>query len=166
MQNATPQQQHEWLARLVGSWTFSGKGDMGPDQPPHEFSGTEQVRRLGELWIVMEGKGPMPGGAMAHTLLTLGYDPASQAFVGAWVGSMMTHMFRYTGTLDASGKVLTLDTVGPTFAPDAPAGTMARYQDIIEMVSNDHRVLRSRMVHEDGSLTQFMEAHYHRAERS
>lgn len=162
MDSIAPQQQHEWLTRLVGSWTFTGTGDMGPDHPPHDFSGTEEVRELGGLWIVMEGQGLMPDGTPAQTLMTLGYDTAADAFAGSWVGSMMTHMFRYEGSQDASGKILTLDTTGPSFAPGAEPGAMARYQDIIEQVSDSHRVLRSRMVHEDGSLTQFMEAHYHR----
>lgn len=159
---AKPEQQHQWLTKLVGSWTFKGTGDMGPDQPPFEFSGTEVVRSLGGLWVVMEGQGTAPDGSPAETLMTLGYDTTAGRFVGSWVGSMMTHMFRYDGHLSDSGDVLTLDTVGPSFAPDATPGAMARYQDIIERVSDDHRVLRSRMVHEDGSLTQMMEAHYHR----
>lgn len=163
LQTTAPLQQHTWLLRMVGSWTFSGSGDMGPDQPPHEFSGVEEVRGLGNLWIVMEGRGAMPDGTPANTLMTLGYDTASGKFVGTWVGSMMTHLFTYEGSLDDAGRVLTLDSVGPSFAPGAMPGTMARYQDIIEQVSENHRILRSRMVHDDGTHTQFMEAHYHRA---
>ncbi|MFI4916046.1 MAG: DUF1579 domain-containing protein [Phycisphaerales bacterium JB060] len=162
MERPKPLWQHDWLTRLVGTWTYSGKGDMGPDQPPHEFSGREVVRSMGGLWIVCEGTCSMPGGSNGDTLMTLGYDPAASRFVGSWAGSMMTFMFRYEGRLDEAGKILTLDTAGPTFAPDAAPGTMAHYQDIIEQVSDTHRILRSRMVHEDGSYTQFMEAHYHR----
>jgi hypothetical protein len=160
---AKPEKQHEWLTRLVGSWTFTGTGDTGPDQPPHEFSGTEVVRSMGGLWIVCEGTCPMPDGGEGETLMTLGYHPASKKFVGSWAGSMMPFMFQYAGHLDAAGKVLTLDSMGPSFAPDAAPGTMAHYQDIIEQVSDDHRILRSRLVHDDGSHTPFMEAHYHRA---
>jgi hypothetical protein len=162
MEQPKPLSQHDWLTRLVGTWTFSGRGDMGPDQPPHEFSGKEIVRSMGGLWIVCEGTCPMPGGGEGETLMTLGYDPVAGTFVGSWAGSMMASMFRYEGQLDEAGKVLTLDSHGPTFAPDAAPGTMAHYQDIIEQVSDTHRVLRSRMVHVDGSHTQFMEAHYHR----
>ena len=45
--------------------------------------------------------------------MTLGYDPVQKRFVGTFIGSMMTHMWIYNGTLDAAGKVLTLDTEGP-----------------------------------------------------
>lgn len=60
---------------------------------------------------------------------------------------MMTHMWIYDGALDASGKVLTLDTEGPSFAGD---GKLARYQDIIEIVSADERRLSSRVLRDDG----------------
>lgn len=51
-----------------------------------------------------EGLGEMPGGGIATTMMTLGYDPARKWFVGTFIGSMMTHMWVYAGT------VLTLDT--------------------------------------------------------
>lgn len=164
METPSPQPQHRWLTTLVGSWAFKGTGDAGPDQPPHEFSGKEFVRSMGGLWIVCEGTCPMPDGSEGDTLMTLGYDPVKGKFVGSWAGSMMAFMFRYEGQLDDAGKVLTLDSMGPSFAPDAAPGTMAHYQDIIEQVSDTHRVLRSRMVHDDGSHTEFMEAHYHRTD--
>ncbi len=165
MDTPEPLPQHQWLTRLVGTWTFSGRGDAGPDQPPHEFSGTEVVRSMGGLWIVCEGTFAMPEGGEGSggkSLMTLGYEPIQGKFVGSWAGSMMTFLFRYEGQLDAAGKVLTLDSMGPSFDPKAAPGTMAHYQDIIEQMSDTHRVMRSRMVHEDGSNTQFMEAHYHR----
>ena len=64
-----------------------------------------------------------------------------------------------TGSLDASGKILTLDTEGPDFS----GGTgMVAYQDIIEFVSPDHRTLTSRFRGDDGRWHQFMVAHYRR----
>ena len=40
---------------------------------------------------------------------------------------------------------------------------MAKYQDVIAFVSDDHRTLTSRMLGPDGQWHQFMQAHYHRA---
>jgi hypothetical protein len=93
--------------------------------------------------------------------MTLGYDPQKGHFVGSFVASMMTHLWIYErGTLDAAGKVLTLDARGPTFSGD---GAMVDYQDIIEWKSDDHRILSSRMRGEDGSWSPvFMTAHYRR----
>jgi Protein of unknown function (DUF1579) len=88
----------------------------------------------------------------------LGYDPQQNRYVGTFVGSMMTHLWLYNGTLDATGKVLTLDTEGPNFEQSG----MTKYKDIIEVVSADHRMLTSQILTADGQWVQFMTAHYHR----
>jgi hypothetical protein len=132
---------------------------MGPDKPPEKFRGTESVRSIGEFWVVCEGKGEMPGGGTATTVMTLGFDPARKKFVGTFIGSMMTHMWVYEGTLDGSGKVLTLDTQGPRF-DDKPG--MAKYQDTIELPDDDRRVLWSQSQGDDGKWTRFMTANYRR----
>jgi hypothetical protein len=159
MQAAEPQQQHHWLQQLVGDWTYDMECPAGPDQPPMKCSGSERVRALGGLWVVCEGRGEMPGGGEAFTLMTIGFDPQKQRFVGCWVGSMMTHMWHYEGTLDATRKVLPLETEGPDCSnPDK----FARYRDVIEMLSSDHRTLTSFMQGEDGEWRHFMTAHYRR----
>src|SRR5262245_66093699 len=84
---AEPQKEHQWLQQLVGDWTFESECVMGPEQPPSKFMGTESVRSLGALWVLCEGRGEMPGGGMATTLMTLGYDPAKKRYVGTFVGS-------------------------------------------------------------------------------
>lgn len=157
---AEPQKEHEWLHQLVGEWTYEAECSMGPGQPAMKSGGSERVRSLGGLWVVCEGEGEMPGGGPATMIITLGYDPKKQRFVGSFVGSMMAQMWVYEGSLDAAGKVLTLDTEGPNFA-DA-GETMSKYQDIIEIESVDHRVLRSRTLGEDGQWREFMTAHYRR----
>jgi hypothetical protein len=154
-----PQQQHQWLQKLVGDWTAEMECVMQPGEPPVKNTGTESVRSLGGLWTLGEGKGETPDGSPAISLMTLGYDPQKERFVGSFVASMMTHMWIYEGTLDASGKVLTLDTEGPVMSGD---GGMARYQDIIAFIDDDHRTLTSRVRGEDGRWTQFMTAHYRR----
>lgn len=162
-----PRKEHEWLQKFVGEWAWEGEAIMGPDQPPMKSSGTETVRSIGGLWILAEGKGdwaPSEGKAdtpdcgPATMLLTLGYDPRRERYVGSWVGSMMTHMWVYEGSLDAAGATLTLDTEGPGMAGD---GSLARYQDIYEVVSEDHRLMRSQVLIE-GEWKQFMTAHYRR----
>ena len=156
---AEPQAEHEWLQKLVGEWTSEGEGVMEPDKPPVEFHGTERVRSLGGLWIVAEGQGDMPGCGPATTILTLGYDPQNKRFVGTFIASMMTHMWLYDGRLDASEKVLTLDTEGPSMTAE---GKMVPYRDVIEFKDDDHRVLTSHVLGDDGQWRQFMTAHYHR----
>lgn len=150
--------EHEWLKQLLGDWTVSGKCDM-PGLPPTTTTGSEHARPLGELFVVGEGSGEMPGGGDADMLMTLGYDADKKKFVGSWAGSMMSGMFFYEGELDASKKVLTLNTQGPSMTGD---GSIAHYQDVITLVSSDERTLHSQTLQPDGSWKRFMTATYRR----
>ena len=156
---AEPQKEHQWLSRLVGNWTAQMECVMGPDQPPMKSEGKETVRSLAGLWTLGEGTGQSPGGTDVTSIMTLGYDPQRGKYVGSFVASCMTHLWKYEGTLNAEGTVLTLDTEGPSMAGD---GSLAKYQDIIEFLSDDHRTLKSQVLQADGSWSQFMTAHYHR----
>lgn len=156
---AAPQQEHAWLQKLVGNWTFESQCVGEPGQPAQTYKGRETVKSLGGLWIVGEGEGEMPGGGSAKMMITLGFDPQRSRFVGTWVGAMMTHLWVYEGELDTAKRVLTLNAEGPSFTDPTKR---ASYQDIIEVVSDDHRILTSRTRGDDGQWTQFMTAHYRR----
>lgn len=149
--------EHLWLSKFVGDWTMEAECLMGPDQPPVKTTGVQTTRMLGNLWLIAEGEGECPDGSTAQSIITLGYDPQKQRFVGTFIASMMTHLWPYEGKLD--GNVLTLDSEGPSFTGEGP---MVKYQDIIEHVGDDHWILRSRMPGEDGQWIQFMTAHYRR----
>jgi hypothetical protein len=113
--NADTQQEHNGLGRLVGKWTFEAECQMSSDQPPIKNQGFEVVRSLGGLWTIGEGEGKTPEGVTANTVMTLGYDPQAKRFVGTFIASIMTNLWIYNGSLNESGKVLTLDTEGPAF---------------------------------------------------
>lgn len=154
-----PQKEHEWLQKLVGEWTYDSECSVEPGKPPEKFSGSESVRSLGGLWILCEGRGEMPGGGLATTLMTLGYDPNRKQYVGTWVGSMMTHLWIYEGLLDAEEKVLTLSAEGPNCMNE---GKTAKYRDVIAVKSPDHRVLTPLMLGDDGEWRPLMTANYRR----
>jgi Protein of unknown function (DUF1579) len=159
MTKIEPQKEHRWLQKLVGDWTYEGEAIMEPGKPAEKFRGTESVRSLGGLWILAEARGEMPDGDPATMLMTLGFDPQRKRFVGTWIGSMMTHLWVYDGGLDAHERVLTLDSEGPAMAAE---GQMGKYQDVIELKSDAHRVLTSQMLGPDGKWRQFMTANYRR----
>ncbi len=162
MKPIEPQKEHRWLQTLVGSWTSEMEAVMGPDQQPMKFKGSETVRSLGGLWTVADGRGEMPGGGEGHMVMTLGYDPAKGRFVGTFVGSMMTHMWHYEGSLDQSANRLTLETEGPNCGDPGNPGKLSRYKDIIEFKSDDHRTLTSVMQGDDGEWRTIMTAQFHR----
>jgi hypothetical protein len=159
MTNSQPQKEHQWLQKLVGEWTYETEALMEPDQPPEKTTGTESVRSLGELWVVAEGQGEMPCGSVATTMMTLGYDAQRQRYIGTWVGSMMTYLWVYDGELDASTNVLSLHNEGPSMSDP---GKMSKYKDVIEFKSDDHRVMTSHLLGDDGQWHQFMTVNYFR----
>jgi hypothetical protein len=159
--HAQPQQEHQWLQKLVGEWRFDGEAPCAPGEAPQKFGGRESVKSLGGLWTVGEGFGdPEKDQPSMMSIMSLGYDPVRKTFVGSFIASVMTHLWIYErGELNAEKTTLTLEAEGPNFSGD---GTMTKYQDIIEFVSDDHRILRSQFRKPDGSWQHFMTAHYHR----
>ena len=142
-----PADQHRWLARLVGDWTYeSGEGESHAE-------GTETVRMLGDLWMIAEGRGTMPGGHQAQALMTVGFDPADGRFKGEWVGSMMTAHWVYDGELSDDDRSLHLYCEGPAFD-----GTdrLIPYRDTHEIISDDERRLHGAMKGDDGQWSVFM----------
>lgn len=147
-----PTEEHVWLEKFTGEWATEMKGTMGPDQPPMQCSGTLSSRKLGEFWVVNEMKGDWSGQPMTG-IQTIGYDEGKKKYVGTWVDSETAFMWKYEGSVDASGKVLTLEADGPNFTGD---GTMTKFQDIYEFKSADEILMTSRMLASDGNWVTFM----------
>jgi hypothetical protein len=159
---AEPVREHRWLQKLVGEWTYEGEADMGGKVS--KSAGTETVRSIGDVWVVGEGQGTMPGGGPAVSLMTLGYDPQAKRFTGTWIGSVMTYLWSYdAGTLDEAANRLTLECDGPGFSDAARAeGKTSRYRDVIEFRGDDERVLTASVRNDDGTWTTFMTTRYRR----
>ncbi|MCC6677102.1 MAG: DUF1579 domain-containing protein [Phycisphaerales bacterium] len=155
-----PESQHKWLSQWIGDWTYEHECSAGPGQPAMKLAGRETIRAVGDLWIVGESRGEMLSGAPAIMIITLGYNPAKKRFVGTWIGSMMTHLWIYDGSLDETGRILTLNSEGPSFSAE---NKLAQYKDVFEIKSPDHRILTSHSLGEDGKWTQFMTGHYRKA---
>ncbi|NJR61975.1 MAG: DUF1579 domain-containing protein [Cyanobacteria bacterium CRU_2_1] len=156
--HTAPQKEHQWLHKFVGEWMYETEALMESEQSPEKSTGTENVRSLGDLWILAEGQGEMPGCGEANTLMTIGYDPQKQRYVGTWIGSMMTYLWFYDGELDATERMLTLNSDGPAMTGDG----LAKYRDVIEFKSDDHRVMTSHVLGDDGQWHQFMTVNYRR----
>jgi hypothetical protein len=104
----------------------------------------------------------MPGGNRGTTILTLGYDTIQGKYVGTFIGSMMTYQWVYEGELDEDERVLILDTMGPDFTEQGIGSKLVPYQDRMEFIDDDHRVLTSHRKGNDGKWQPFIEIHYHR----
>jgi hypothetical protein len=153
-----PQKEHEWLKQLEGEWVTDSEAVMGPGQAPLKSKGSEVVRSLGGFWTVGEMKTDFMGTPLTG-IMTLGYDAKTKRYIGSWVSSMDGHLWKYEGSLDPSGRVLTLNTEGPSMTTP---GAMAKMKDVVEIKSKDHRVLKSYMQGDDGTWVQFMTIDSHR----
>jgi len=155
-----PSKEHQWLKQFIGEWESVAEMQMGPGMPAEKMKGSEKVHAIGELWIVSNLEGEMPGGAgKMQAMMTVGFDPAKGKYIGTWVDSMLPTMWKYEGTLDETGKILTLSASGPNMLTGQ--GT-ANYRDITEFKSPDHRVLTSQAEGPDGTWVTYMTANYTR----
>lgn len=155
---AEPQDEHRWLEKLVGDWTYEMDASMDPDAPRVKVPATETFRSIGGVWVQGEGTTVMPNGETGTTIMTLGYDPGRKSYVGTFIGTMMSYLWVYeSGEVD--GNTLTLYAEGPSFILE---GVMVKYRDRITFESDDHRVLTSSAIGADGEWKEFMKIDYWR----
>ncbi len=153
-----PVKEHEWLQQFVGEWESEAEIVMDPGKDPVKSKGTETVRAIGGFWIMGENKGEMMGQPFTG-IFTVGYDPDKKKYVGTWIDSMTSMMWKYEGSVDKDGKILALDSTGPNMKD--PTKT-AKYRDSTEFKSKDHKVFTSSVEGEDGKWVTFMTINYKR----
>lgn len=152
-----PVKAHEWLTQLEGEWEYDAEMYM-EGQEPLKTKGTEEVRAIGGFWILAENKADFMGQPFTG-LLTLGYDVEEKQYVGTWADSMSGYLWKYEGSLDETGKVLTLNTSGP--CPAKP-GTHSKFKEVLEVKSPDRKVFTSSIQNEDGEWMTMMKIDYRR----
>lgn len=147
-----PQKEHEWLRQFVGEWESEAESVGLPGQPEMKCKGTMRARMLGGFWVVSDVSNEMMG-TKIEAIQTIGYDAEKKKYVGTWVDSMLNHIWKYDGTVDATGKKLTLEAEGPSFVQP---GKTALFRDVYEFKTKDHIVATSLMQGDDGKWTVFM----------
>lgn len=71
---------------------------------------------------------------------------------------MTSHLWQYTGTLDKTEKILTLETEGPNF--EAPGETV-KFRESLEIVDRDHLKFTSTCL-KDGAWATLITIRYSR----
>ena len=115
-----PTAEHQKLAASVGTWD-AVLSTTGEDGKAIESKGTSvQKLACGGLWLIDEfsvpdflGMGPFEGHGVT------GYDPKKGKYIGTWVDTMLTTFMQLEGSFDKTGKVLTMEGMGP--GPDGNA---------------------------------------------
>jgi hypothetical protein len=152
-----PQKEHEWLNQLVGEWDTAGEMNV-PGAEAIKSTGTDTARMLGGFWLVSDVKGDVMGTSV-EARLTLGYDTKKKKYVGTWIDSMTNYMWHYEGSVDDTGKILTLNTEGPGFQG---GDQLTKFKEVIEIKNKDERTFTSSMQGADGKWTQLMSVKYRR----
>lgn len=153
-----PTPEHAWLQQFVGDWDAVTDAFMEPGKPPVQTAGTESIRPLGGFWTVSEIKSTMMDQPFTGNM-TLGYDTDKKKFVGTWVDSMTGRLWQYEGTVDPTGKILTLESEGT--CPMKP-GKLIRFKEVLEMQGKDDKLFTSFMQGEDGNWVTMMTSRAHR----
>jgi len=136
----------DWLERLTGDWTYESRSV--PDTPEHRKSGTETVTRRG-VWTVIESS---DGGRFQ---LAISRDGGK--VVGDFVHWSHPDLWVCDGAVEDDR--LHLRSRGPSFDVE---GEETDYDDVMEIVSPDERVMTGRLKGADGQWRDFMVTHYRR----
>lgn len=150
-QPAVAEKEHEWLKQFVGEWETESEATVGPDQKL-KCKGSMNAKMLGSFWLISEVKNEMSG-TKVEAIQTIGYDPKTKKYVGSWVDSMFNHLWKYDGTVDKMGKILTLEAEGPDFVQP---GKTTKYRDVYEFKSKDHIAVSSLAQNDKGEWVTFM----------
>lgn len=145
------QDEHRWLEGFTGRWQMLADPGAPPEETTSDWIETGRLLEGGS-WLVVEGKGSMPGGGAAESIFTIGFDAAKGKYVGTWIGSMMAHLWVYEGVRE--GNSLVLNSTGPNW--ERP-GEMQAYQDIYTLDGADERSLKSQNLQPDGTWKVFMD---------
>jgi hypothetical protein len=130
---AKPTKEHLGLKEMEGTWECVMKSDMMPE----DAKGTETITMVGGFWAVFDVKFPeMMMGFPWHGHGTIGYDPEKKKYVGTFVHSAAPHMSIGEGTMDAAGKVLTMNWEGM-----GPSGKMEKMREVYEKKDKDNATM-------------------------
>ena len=103
---ATPGEFHKFLAKMEGTWKAEVKMWEGPGEPQVSQGTSVNTMVLGGRYLRQEFKSTMmdmPFEGIGYT----GYDNVMKRFQATWMDNMTTAMMVGTGSLDATGKVMT-----------------------------------------------------------
>jgi hypothetical protein len=156
-----PQKEHAWLEQLAGEWESETEVTPPGQEGSMKFKGEERSRMIGGFWFLAENKGKMMDVPFTG-IMTLGYDPNKNQYIGTWVDSMGDYMWQYKGKVE--GNKITLESKGP--CPLKPPGTLVNVRETLELKNKDHKVFTSSFQEDDGSWTQMVTTNYTRKKTS
>ncbi len=158
MKYATPGQAHKILEPMAGSWDAKTTTWETPDAPPQVSTGTsENTWILGGRYLQQNFQGDFMGMKFEGVGLT-GYDNFKKKYVGTWIDNMSTMIMTLTGSIDASGKVFTMNSI----VDDIMTGKPSTFRSVVKIVDNNKHIAEMYMPDPKGKEFKTMEIVYTR----
>jgi hypothetical protein len=147
----SPQAAH--FKKAVGTW------DATVNSLGQTSKGSETVRILGDgMWLLSDFESEMAGTPFQGHGIT-GYDAQNKKYTGVWVDTMSPMPMHMEGTLDASGKVLTM--IGDMPDPESPGKTIKATM-VETWPDANTRVFTMNIPGPDGKSMEMMKIEYKR----
>jgi hypothetical protein len=153
MRYAMPGKNHELLKKYVGDWDIETRTWAKPGDQPMMSKGTQKNQLIFDgRYIMCQFEGMMMGQKFMGMEI-IGYDLFQNKYVTFWIDTMSTYFFLTTGTLDASGKVLTETGM----SPDPMTGGTQKVKDVTTFLPDGRYKFEMFMVGPDGKEFKSME---------
>jgi hypothetical protein len=155
MKYGTPGPNHELFKKYVGDWDVEIKMWQDPAAQPMVSKGMYKNELLfGGRFLKGQFEGEM-GGMKAMGLEVIGYDLFKKMYTTFWIDSWSTAFAMTSGTLDATGKVLTETGAYPDAMTDGK--TMQKMKNVTTFLEDGKYRFEMFMVGSDGKETKSME---------
>lgn len=153
MKYAMPGKNHELLKKYVGDWDIEARSWAKPGDEPMMSKGTQKNELIFDgRYVKCQFEGMMMGQKFMGIEI-IGYDLFQNKYVTFWIDTMSTYFFLTTGTLDATGKVLTETGM----SPDPMTGGMQKVKDVTTFMQDGKYKFEMFMVGPDGKEFKTME---------
>jgi hypothetical protein len=154
---AAPGPQHTELMKNAGNWNAVIKSWMSPGDPVVTKGSATYKPILGGRFLMEDYKGIMMDKPFEGFGIT-GYDNTKKEYINVWMDSLGTMMIFGRGTMDASGKVLTMNSQWE----DPVTGETASMRMVTTFVDANTKKFEMYGTH-GGQETKEMEITYTRA---
>ena len=145
-----PQPEHGLLKRFYGEWRYVKKSVPERGDPQVLGSGELSAELLGDFFVVSRWKGDAYGDQY-NAVQTIGFDTSKKKYTGTWVDSIMSHLWQFDGSLDESGKMMTLVAQGPS-----PDGETTTFRERYQFNSPDSITVFAETLMDDGKWVRFI----------
>jgi hypothetical protein len=155
---ASPGPGHAALEPMVGTFAVESTGWMSPEAAPHKGSGiSENSWVLGGRYLQQIFRGEADGQPFEGISYTA-YDNFKKRYVGTWIDTMGTGIMISSGSVDAAGKVFTLEAE----MDDVVTGKPMKIREVIRVESRDRHVMEMYTPDRSGKEYKMMEIVYTR----